>query len=260
MGFNVDRERELEQYCVARFSTEDKDELVKDLMSVAFTVKVAEVCARVERVIEELRSRNGARYLVDGESAKARFDRLQELFRFVDQPTIGSFKPRSHQLPPWLPFTPWPWVNVESTRTLDELQPSAVTVDGRKLYARSEVEQVIQDLTEKVLSEEKMMDTPADIPTWPALYLTSMALSQLAAVNFSDFVALIRNALPTQTVDQERRRAAILALAFGHLNLCKALLDNEEVPESQLVGSFFSTTRAALLFLQHAVLVRSEYI
>ena len=224
----------MEQYCVARFSSEDKDDLEKDLMSVALTVQNAEVCARVERVIERFRSPcDDALSLVDRESAKARFDRFLERLRF-DEPTTDFL-----QWPPWpaFSFTPSPRVNFEST--LDELEPSAVTVDGRKLYARSEVEQVIQDLTKELLYEDKMIKTPPDIPTWPVFHLKSIALAQFAALNFFDFVALICNALPTQEADLGRRRAAIVALAFGHLGLCKALLDNGEVPKHQRVARLF---------------------
>ena len=82
MKFDWNQEHELERYCVARFSSEGNDDLVRDLMSVAFTVKTVEVCARVERVNERLRSRNPSVaahvHHVDRESAKARFDRLQE--------------------------------------------------------------------------------------------------------------------------------------------------------------------------------------
>ena len=142
----MDQERELEQYFVARFSSEDKDELVRDLMSVAYTVRNADVYARVERVIERFRSSN--------------------------RPYI--------------------------------------------------------------------IDSP-DIPTWPSVYLTSIALAQLAARSFSDFVAIICDALPRQAADLGRRRASIVALAFGHLGLCKALLDNEEVPEFQRVARLFQS-------------------
>ena len=87
--------------------------------------------------------------------------------------------------------------------------------------------------------EVKRMNTPRDIPTWPVLHLTSIALAQLAAINFSDFLALIHNALPTDAVDQGRKRAAIVALAFGHLGLCKALLDKEELLQCQRIARLF---------------------
>ena len=236
MGFDVDQERELEQYCVARFSSEDKDELVRDLMFVAFTVKKAEVYARVERVIERFRSSDDL-YIVDCvESAAARFDSLRERFRLVNQPTVGLSRPGSLQSP-YLPFPLRPMVNFENK--LEQLEPCGVTVDGRKLYIRSEVEQVMEDLTKNLLLQENMRGPPPDIPTWPSLHLKSIALAQLAARSFSDFVAIICDALPRQAADLGRRRAAIVALAFGHLGLCKVLLDNEEVPECQRVARLF---------------------
>ena len=75
---------------------------------------------------------------------------------------------------------------------------------------------------------------------WPVVHVTSIALAQLTPpVDFSDFVDLIRKGFPNKAPDLERRRAAIVALAFGHLGLCKALLDNEEVPVSQRATRLF---------------------
>ena len=242
MGFDVDKERELELYCVARFSSRQaKDQLVKDLMSVALSVERAEVCARVERVAERfrIRSSDNALTLIDRATAKARIDHLQKRFKFVNQRL-----PRGSKFPPWLTLAPWPRsqeLQVDLERVLDQLEPSAVTMDRRVLYAISDVEQILQLFIEQIL-EVKRIGNPQSPPDWPVLYVSSIALAQLAAVNFSDFVALIRNALPTQEADLGRRRAAIVALAFGHLGLCKALLDDEEVPQCQRVAKLFQPT------------------
>ena len=89
-------------------------------------------------------------------------------------------------------------------------------------------------------SEQYASDRRPHENFWPALYVASIAMAQLAPpVDFSDFVSLIRQGFPNKAPDLERRRAAILALAFGHLGLCKALLDNEEVPISQRAMRLF---------------------
>ena len=81
---------------------------------------------------------------------------------------------------------------------------------------------------------------PSSEKKWPVLHAANIALAQAAPpLDFSDFVDLIRRGFPNQAPALERRRAAILALAFGHLGLCKTLLDNEEVPLSQRVPRLF---------------------